>query len=499
MSILKLSAVELAEKLRAGEISSEALTKATLERIHVENERLNAFLFIDDAGALDVARSVDADRAAGKELPPFAGVPIALKDNMCERGTPVTCGSKMLEGWIAPYDATVVKNIKEARLPIVGHTNMDEFAMGSSTETSAFGPSVNPWGEGLTPGGSGGGSAAAVAAYMVPWALGSDTGGSIRQPGSLTGTVGAKPTYGNVSRYGVVAMASSLDQVGPVARTVADAAALQEILSTHDSLDSTSLPTPANGLLDASGEGAQTEDLNGLRLGVVKEMGSDGFDSGVQGVFDETVEALKARGAEIVEVSLPSFEMAIAAYYLIMPAEVSSNMARFDGVRYGNRVEPTEGPVTAETMMRETRGKMFGPEVKRRIILGTYALSAGRYDEFYGSALKVRTLVQRDLAEAFSQVDAILTPTSPTTAFKLGEQSEDLMAMYMNDMTTTPANLAGVPAMTVPAGLSESLPVGVQVIAPAHEDARMYKVAAIIEALADPSARECPIDVREDA
>ena len=499
MSILKLSAVELAEKLRAGEISSEALTKATLERIHVENERLNAFLFIDDAGALDVARSVDADRAAGKELPPFAGVPIALKDNMCERGTPVTCGSKMLEGWISPYDATVVKNIKEARLPIVGHTNMDEFAMGSSTETSAFGPSVNPWGEGLTPGGSGGGSSAAVASYMVPWALGSDTGGSIRQPGSLTGTVGAKPTYGNVSRYGVVAMASSLDQVGPVARTVADAAALQEILSTHDPLDSTSLPTPANGLLDASGEGAQTEDLNGLRLGVVKEMGSDGFDSGVQGVFDETVEALKARGAEIVEVSLPSFEMAIAAYYLIMPAEVSSNMARFDGVRYGNRVEPTEGPVTAETMMRETRGKMFGPEVKRRIILGTYALSAGRYDEFYGSALKVRTLVQRDLAEAFSQVDAILTPTSPTTAFKLGEQSEDLMAMYMNDMTTTPANLAGVPAMTVPAGLSESLPVGVQVIAPAHEDARMYKVAAIIEALADPSARECPIDVREDA
>lgn len=499
MSILKLSAIELAEKLRAGEITSEALTKATLERIHVENERLNAFLFIDDAGALDVARSVDADRAAGKELPPFAGVPIALKDNMCERGTPVTCGSKMLEGWIAPYDATVVKNIKEARLPIVGHTNMDEFAMGSSTETSAFGPSVNPWGEGLTPGGSGGGSSAAVASYMVPWALGSDTGGSIRQPGSLTGTVGAKPTYGNVSRYGIVAMASSLDQVGPVARTVADAAALQEILSTHDPLDSTSLPTPTNGLLDASGEGAQTEDLNGLRLGVVKEMGSDGFDSGVQTVFDETIEALKARGAEIVEVSLPSFEMAIAAYYLIMPAEVSSNMARFDGVRYGNRVEPTEGPVTAETMMRETRGKMFGPEVKRRIILGTYALSAGRYDEFYGSALKVRTLVQRDLAEAFSQVDAILTPTSPTTAFKLGEQSEDLMAMYMNDMTTTPANLAGVPAMTVPAGLSESLPVGVQVIAPAHEDARMYKVAAIIEALADPSARECPIDVREDA
>ena len=499
MSILKLSAVELAQKLRAGEITAEALTRATLERIHAENDRLNAFLFIDDDGALEVARSVDADRAAGKDLPPYAGVPIALKDNMCERGTPVTCGSKMLEGWIAPYDATVVKNIKEARLPIVGHTNMDEFAMGSSTETSAFGPSVNPWGEGLTPGGSGGGSSAAVAAYMVPWALGSDTGGSIRQPGSLTGTVGAKPTYGNISRYGVVAMASSLDQVGPVTRTVADAAALQEILSSHDPLDSTSLPEPADGLLDASGEGTTAEDLSGLRLGVVKEMDGEGFEAGVQAVFNQTVEELKARGAQIVDVSLPSFETAIAAYYLIMPAEVSSNMARFDGVRYGNRVEPTEGPVTAETMMRETRGKMFGAEVKRRIILGTYALSSGHYDQFYGSALKVRTLVQRDLAEAFSQVDAIITPTAPTTAFKFGEKSKDLMAMYMNDMTTTPANLAGVPAVSVPAGLSDGLPVGVQVVAPAHEDARMYKVAAMIEAIADPSVRECPIDVREDA
>ncbi|MDP9806835.1 aspartyl-tRNA(Asn)/glutamyl-tRNA(Gln) amidotransferase subunit A [Trueperella bonasi] len=499
MSILTLSAIELAKKLREGEITSEALTKATLDRIHAENERLNAFLFIDDDGALDVARAVDADRAAGKELPPFAGVPIALKDNICERGTPVTCGSKMLEGWIAPYDATVVKNIMAARLPIVGHTNMDEFAMGSSTENSAFGPTVNPWGENLAPGGSGGGSAAAVAAYLVPWALGSDTGGSIRQPGALTGTVGAKPTYGNISRYGVVAMASSLDQVGPVARTVADAAALQEILSSHDPLDSTSLPEPATGLLDATGEGSQTEDLSGLRIGVVKELSGEGIEPGVEAVFEQAVESLKERGAQIVEVSLPSFEMAIAAYYLIMPAEVSSNMARFDGVRYGNRVEPTEGPVTAETMMRETRGKMLGAEVKRRIILGTYALDAGRYDEFYGSALKVRTLVQRELADAFAQVDALVTPTAPGVAFELGAKSEDLMAMYMNDMTTTPANLAGVPAMSVPAGLADGLPVGVQVVAPAHEDARMYKVAAMIEASADPSARTCPIDVREDA
>ncbi|VEI13892.1 Asp-tRNA(Asn)/Glu-tRNA(Gln) amidotransferase subunit GatA [Trueperella bialowiezensis] len=498
-NMLTLSAVELAAKLRAGEITAVDLTQATLDRIHAENERLNAFLFIDDAGALAVAKQVDADRAAGKELPPFAGVPIALKDNICEHGTPVTCGSKMLDGWIAPYDATVVKNIKAARLPIVGHTNMDEFAMGSSTETSAFGPSVNPWGDGLTPGGSGGGSAAAVAGYLVPWALGSDTGGSIRQPGSFTGTVGAKPTYGNVSRYGVVAMASSLDQVGPVARTVADAAALQEIISSHDPLDSTSLPEPATGLLEAADDGAKAKDLAGLRLGVVKELAGEGFEPGVSAVFEATVASLKERGAKIVEISLPSFEYAIAAYYLIMPAEVSSNMARFDGVRYGNRVEPETGPVTAETMMKETRGKMFGPEVKRRIILGTYALSSGHYDQFYGSALRVRTLVQRDLAEAFAQVDAVITPTAPTTAFKFGSKSDDLMAMYMNDMTTTPANLAGIPAMSVPAGLSDGLPVGVQVFAPAHEDARMYKVAAMIEAGTDTSARECPITVGEEA
>lgn len=497
MELLKKPAVELAAMLRAGEVTSVELTQACLDRIEAENGHLHAFLFVDADGALEAARGVDADRAAGKQLPPFAGVPVAIKDNICQLGTPVTCGSKMLEGWIAPYDATVVKNLKAARLPIVGHTNMDEFAMGSSTENSAFGPTTNPWGDNLIPGGSGGGSAAAVAAYMVPWALGSDTGGSIRQPGAVTGTVGAKPTYGNVSRYGVVAMASSLDQVGPCARTVADAAALQEILSSHDPHDSTSLPQVATGLYDAAVAGSAAQDLAGLRIGVVKEMSGDGFEPGVIAVFEETVEKLKARGAEVTEVSCPAFDSAIAAYYLIMPAEVSSNLARFDGVRYGNRVEPESGPVTAETMMSATRGEKFGPEVKRRIILGTYALSSGYYDRFYGSALKVRTLVQRDLDAAFEKVDVLVTPTAPTVAFEFGSKKDDLMAMYMNDMTTTPANLAGVPALSVPAGLADGLPVGFQVITPAHEDARMYKVAAMVEAVADRSARECPIEVGE--
>lgn len=495
--LLQLSAMELAAKLRAGEITSVELTQACLDRIEAVNGEMNAFLYVDAEGALEVAKKVDDDRAAGVDLPEFAGVPIAIKDNMCQHGAPTTCASKMLEGWIAPYDATVVRNLKAARLPIVGHTNMDEFAMGSSTETSAFGPTHNPWGKDLIPGGSGGGSAAAVAGYLVPWALGSDTGGSIRQPGAMTGTVGAKPTYGNVSRYGIVAMASSLDQVGPVARNVGDAAALQQIVSSHDPYDSTSLLEPSTGLVEAAADGAAQQDLSGLRVGVVKEMHGDGFEPGVLDVFEETVAKLKARGAQVTEVSCPSFEHAISAYYLIMPAEVSSNLARFDGVRYGNRVEPKEGPVTAETMMRETRGKMFGAEVKRRIILGTYALSAGHYDKYYGAALRVRTMVQQDLERAFKEVDVLVTPTAPTTAFKFGEKVEDLMSMYMNDFTTTPANLAGVPAISVPAGLADGLPVGFQVIAPTHEDARMYKVAAMVEAVADPAASKCPIG--EDA
>ena len=493
------TARELAAMLQAGEITSEALTKLFLDRIGALDPVVHAFLYVDREGALEQARAVDADRAAGKELPEYAGVPIAIKDNMCQRGIPTTCASKMLEGWCPPYDSTVVELLKAARLPIVGHTNMDEFAMGSSTEHSAFGATRNPWDTERIPGGSGGGSAAAVAAHLVPWALGSDTGGSIRQPGAVTGTVGAKPTYGNVSRYGLVAMASSLDQIGPVTANVADAAALQKILSHYDPHDSTSLPDSyrTRDVCEAAAAGASAGaaaggDLSGYKIGIVTQMMGEGYAPDVLDIFQAAVAELKARGAQVVEVSCPSFEYALGAYYLIMPAEVSSNLARFDGVRYGNRALPEQGPVTAETMMAATREAGFGTEVKRRIILGTHALSAGYFDAYYGSAQKVRTLVQRDLAAAFEKVDVLLSPTSPTVPFKFGENMDDPMAMYMNDIATIPANLAGVPAITVPAGLSEGLPVGLQVIAPAHEDACMYEYAAIVEAIADPAASKVP-------
>ncbi len=495
--LLRKSAVDLAKLLQDGTITSVELTTACLEQIDKLNPKLNAFLYVDSQGALAVAAQVDADRAAGKELPYFAGVPVALKDNICHRGAPTTCGSKMLEGWRPPYDATVVLRIKEARLPIVGHTNMDEFAMGSSTEHSAFGPTLNPWDLERIPGGSGGGSAAAVAACMVPWALGSDTGGSIRQPGAVTGTVGAKPTYGKVSRYGLVAMASSLDQIGPVTRTVEDAAALQDIIGGHDPLDSTSLPDVDVQLWQKALTGSTTSDLSGTTFGLVKELMGEGYSAGVLGIFNEVVEALKARGANLVEVSCPSFAYALAAYYLIMPAEVSSNLARFDGVRYGNRVLPTSGPVTAETMMSATRGTNFGTEVKRRLILGTHALSSGFYDAYYGAAQKVRTLVKQDFDAAFAQCDVLLSPTSPTPAFRFGENIGDPMAMYLNDIATIPANLAGVPAISIPGGLTAGLPVGVQIIAPAHEDARMYEYAAMVEAVATPAATLCPLEALE--
>lgn len=483
-TLTELSALELADLLASGKTTSVEVTTAFLDRIDALNERLNAFLYVDREGALKTAAQVDADRAAGKELHRLAGVPIALKDNMVTRDMPTTCASKILGDWLPPYDATVVTRIREAGLPIVGKTNMDEFAMGSSTENSAFGPTLNPWDETRIPGGSGGGSAAAVAAGLVPLALGSDTGGSIRQPGAVTGTVGVKPTYGAVSRYGLIAMASSLDQIGPVTRTVADAAALQELIGGHDPADSTSLTDPVADLQGAVAKGAQqATDLSGLRLGVVKQLQGEGYDAGVLERFEATVAALKAAGCQIVEVDCPNFDYALAAYYLIMPAEVSSNLARFDGMRYGIRVEPTEGPVTAERVMAATRAAGFGDEVKRRIILGTHVLSAGYYDAYYGSAQKVRTLVQRDFAAAFEQVDALISPTAPTTAFAFGEKTDDPMAMYLNDIATIPANLAGVPAMSVPVGLADGLPVGFQILVPAHEDARMYRVAGGVEEL----------------
>lgn len=499
--ILTLPALELAGMLAAGELTSLELTQACLDRIHAVDRRVGAFLFVDDDGALAAARRVDAERAAGRPLHRLAGVPVAIKDNMVSRGQPTTCASKILEGWRPPYDATVVTRLREAGLPIVGKTNMDEFAMGSSTEHSAFKPTHNPWSLDRIPGGSSGGSAAAVGAFMVPLALGSDTGGSIRQPAAVTGTVGAKPTYGAVSRYGLVAMASSLDQIGPFARTVRDAAALQELIGGHDPLDSTSLDSPVPPLEDIAAQSARRElPLEGLRIGVVGELSGEGYQEGVLAAFDAAVERMRELGAQIVEVSCPSLDYALAAYYLIMPAEVSSNLARFDGMRYGIRVEPKEGPVTAETVMAATRGAGFGDEVKRRIILGTHVLSSGYYDAYYGSAQKVRTLVQRDFDAAFGEVDAIVSPTSPVTAFPLGSKLDDPLAMYLLDVTTIPANLAGIPGISLPCGLAgDGLPVGLQVLAPAHADDVMYRIAGAVEAgLGEPLASSCPAATWEE-
>ena len=497
--LLKKSALELADMLATGQITSVELTTACLDRIEALNPKINAFLFIDREGALKTAAEVDAKRQAGEELHRLAGIPIALKDNMVTRGIPTTCASKILGDWRPPYDATIVKKIHEAGLPVVGKTNMDEFAMGSSTEHSAFSPTLNPWDIERIPGGSGGGSAAAVAAYMVPLALGSDTGGSIRQPGAVTGTVGAKPTYGAVSRYGLIAMASSLDQIGPVTRTVADAAVLTELVGGYDPLDSTSLNEPVPNLVDGVETVAGAKSIAGLKVGVVKELSGEGYEADVLKAFNATVKKLEEAGAEVKEVSCPSFDYALAAYYLIMPAEVSSNLARFDGMRYGIRVEPSEGPVTAERVMAATREAGFGDEVKRRIILGTHVLSAGYYDAYYGSAQKVRTLIQRDFARVFEEVDVLVSPTAPTTAFKFGDKIDDPMAMYLNDVATIPATLAVVPAMSVPNAVSsEGLPIGFQIIAPAHHDLKMYEAAALVEALSDDVAGACPASSWEE-
>jgi aspartyl-tRNA(Asn)/glutamyl-tRNA(Gln) amidotransferase subunit A len=407
-------------------------------------------------------------------------VPIAVKDVLTTKGIPTTCGSKILEGWIPPYDATVVAKLRAAGLPILGKTNMDEFAMGSSTEHSAYGPTHNPWDLERIPGGSGGGSSSAVAAFQAPLAIGTDTGGSIRQPAAVTGTVGTKPTYGGVSRYGLVALASSLDQAGPCTRTVLDAALLHSIIGGHDPMDSTSINAPVPPVVEA----ARRADVKGLRIGVVKELGGEGYQAGVRARFEESVKLLVEAGAEVVEVSCPHFDYALAAYYLILPSEASSNLAKFDAMRYGLRVLP-EGvhDPSAEQVMAATRDAGFGDEVKRRIILGTYALSSGYYDAYYGQAQKVRRLIANDFAAAFEQVDVLVSPTAPTTAFKLGDKLDDPMAMYLNDVATIPANLAGVPGMSLPSGLADEdgLPTGIQILAPATRDERLYRVGAALE------------------
>jgi len=476
--LVRRTAAELAALVAAGQVSAVEVARAHLDRIRDVDPAVHAFLHVDEAGALAAAQAVDAGRARSEQLGPLAGVPLALKDVLTTRGIPTTCGSRVLEGWLPPYDATVTRRLREAGVVVLGKTNMDEFAMGSSTEHSAYGPTHNPWDLTRIPGGSGGGSSAAVAAYEAPLAVGTDTGGSIRQPAAVTGTVGVKPTYGGVSRYGLVALASSLDQAGPCARTVLDAALLHATIAGHDAHDSTSIDQPVPPVVEA----ARRAEVAGMRVGVVRELTGEGYQAGVQQRFDEAVEVLGSLGAEVREVSCPHFPYALAAYYLILPSEASSNLAKFDGMRFGLR-EGDDGTRTVEQVMSRTRSIGFGEEVVRRIILGTYALSAGYYDAYYGSAQKVRTLVQRDFAAAFEQVDVLVSPTAPTTAFRLGDKLENPMAMYLNDIATIPANLAGTPALSLPAGLApeDGLPVGVQVMAPALADDRVYRVGAALE------------------
>ncbi|CAN2208846.1 GatA Asp-tRNAAsn/Glu-tRNAGln amidotransferase A subunit and related amidases [Candidatus Nanopelagicaceae bacterium] len=477
--MINKTAAQMADALAKGEITSVELTQAHLDRIAAVDGQVKAFLHVDSEGALAQAKDVDARRAKGEKLSPIAGVPLALKDVLAQKGVPTTAGSKILQGWRPPYDSTVVSKLKDAGVVIMGKTNMDEFAMGSSTENSGYGPTFNPWDLSRTPGGSSGGSAAAVSAFEAPLAVGSDTGGSIRQPAALTGIVGVRPTYGAVSRFGLIAYSSSLDQAGPFGRTVLDTALLHEVMAGHDAKDATSINAPVPAVVNA----AKSGDVKGMKIGVIKQLQGEGYQKGVQARFDESLQVLASLGAEIVEVDCPSFEYALAAYYLIAPSECSSNLARFDAMRYGLRTGDVDG-ASAEAVMSATRDAGFGREVKRRIILGTYALSSGYYDAYYGSAQKIRTLIIQDYAKAFAQADVLVSPTAPTTAYKIGEKVDDPMAMYLGDVATIPVNLAGICGMSLPAGLADedNLPVGFQIMAPAMQDQRLYLAGAALEA-----------------
>jgi len=464
--------VDIAQDIASGKTSAVEVLEQHLARITEREGEINAFNLVTTEQARATAQQVDADIKAGKPVGVLAGVPVALKDNMCTRGIETTCSSKILEGWKPPYDATVVTRLQQAGAVMVGKTNLDEFAMGSSTENSAFGPTKNPLDTSRVPGGSSGGSAAAVAAGFAASSLGSDTGGSIRQPASLCGLVGVKPTYGLVSRQGIVAFASSLDQVGPFTHTVADAALMMEVIGGHDPLDSTSLPQPMPSLTSVLGQG-----VKGMRIGRLTDM-PDGCEPEVLARMDAAYVALQAAGATIVDISLPSLSYCLTAYYLVAPAEASSNLARYDGVRYGMRVETGD----LHSMYGATRAAGFGAEVKRRIMLGTYALSAGYFDAYYGKALKVRRLIANDFAAAYEKCDVILTPTSPTVAFPLGDKTSDPLTMYLCDIFTIPTNLAGHAAMSVPFGTgAHNMPVGVQVLAPALGEQTMFRVAAELE------------------
>jgi aspartyl-tRNA(Asn)/glutamyl-tRNA(Gln) amidotransferase subunit A len=494
--LTSLSAAALAGRLRARELSAREAVDAHLDRIaavdgvdadgdvwapreDLGDDDVHAYLAVTAAAARGHADAIDDRRAAGEELSPLAGVPLALKDVLTSRSAPTTCGSRMLEGWVPPYDATVTERLRAADLVVLGKTNMDEFAMGSSTENSAYGPTRNPWDLDRVPGGSSGGSASAVAGLLAPVSIGTDTGGSIRQPAALTGLVGVKPTYGTVSRYGLVAFASSLDQAGPFARTVEDAALLHELIAGHDPRDSTSVPDEVPSLT-----GTMRDGVEGLRVGVISELRGEGYEPGVARVYEEALARLESLGANLVDVSLPHAAYGLPAYYLIAPSEASSNLARFDGVRYGVRVDAE----TAEAMNAATRERGFGPEVKRRIMIGTHALSSGYYDAYYLQASKVRTLIARDFATAFETADVLVSPTSPSVAFGLGTKTDDPLAMYLNDVATVPASLAGVPAMSLPAGLAEApgapgsaLPVGLQIMAPLLRDDLLYRAGYAFE------------------
>lgn len=472
MAAIPTTAFDIAAAVRTGSVKAIEVLEAHLARISERESSIHAFNLVTADAAREAAQRVDDMVATGRDPGALAGVPIALKDNMCTRGVPTTCSSRILEGWMPPYDATVVSRLSDLGAISVGKTNLDEFAMGSSTENSAFGVTLNPRDPSRVAGGSSGGSAAAVAAAFAPVSLGSDTGGSIRQPAALCGVVGVKPTYGTVSRYGLVAFASSLDQIGPFSVDVRDSALILEAISGHDPMDSTSIPQGPLDLLSVLDHGVE-----GMRVGRITDM-PEGADPDVLERLEAAFDALRAAGATIVDVQLPSLKYGLTAYYLIAPAEASSNLARYDGVRYGRRVDA----VDTNSMYMATRAAGFGDEVKRRIMLGTYALSAGYYDAYYGKALKVRRLISDDFARAYATADVLLTPTSPIPAFKVGEKADDPLSMYLCDVYTIPTNLAGHPAMSVPFGNSrDGLPIGVQVMASTLGEQPMFKVAATLE------------------
>ncbi|HEV3260513.1 MAG TPA: Asp-tRNA(Asn)/Glu-tRNA(Gln) amidotransferase subunit GatA [Gemmataceae bacterium] len=485
MSHTERTAVELLQALSRGDISAEALTGEFLRAIRQREPQVKAFLHVDEAAALEQARAVDARRRQGQPLGPLAGVPVAIKDVLCTAGQPTTCGSKILQNFVPPYDAHVITRLKQADAVLIGKTNMDEFAMGSSTENSAYQTTRNPWDLGRIPGGSSGGSAAAVTACEAPLALGSDTGGSIRQPASLCGIAGMKPTYGRVSRFGLVAYASSLDQVGPFAHDVTDTALLLEVIAGHDPRDSTSVDKPVPAY-----RRSVDQPVKPLTVGVAREHFSAGLDAEVELRIRAALKVYEQLGAAVKEVSLPHSPYAVAAYYLVATAEASSNLARYDGVHYGHRAKGYENLID---MYSRSRGEGFGSEVKRRIMLGTYALSSGYKDAYYLKALKVRRLIRDDFDKAFAGCDVIVGPTSPTAAFKVGERTEDPLAMYLSDIYTISCNLAGLPGISIPCGFTKSgLPIGLQILAPPFEEEKLLRVARMYERATDWHTRRAP-------